>query len=380
MARDIINVIAFHAAIEGALESLPATLQCHRRTLKTYFHRTTDHHRSIRKAHRRKADPAWAQRKFDEGLTIYRFDESRRKNLIENIRWEFDNLERVAELERDPNRTAAWKATAFFRGLGHRRGDFGDLADLTWNFLARAQSAALKARRYEILREPAENMTGSLVASRCISLDAIIRIGRSADNCLSECEDRWKEFIFGTIDIWSLSEDDRLVAVLAVKRASNQVVEARGPLNKEIALCHVHDVASFCRKANLSISERCQGLLVEFAECPVVGPKIVLLDDCIVEYAEWPNAVRIDWSSALRMNILDENEKISEVRFTNSHSILSLAFDPASSCAREILDGRDAREAITAFGEAAVRKIVKTIAMDEIRPTLVQHRLLALTA
>ena len=119
-------------------------------------------------------------------------------------------------------------------------------------------------------------------------------------------------------------------------------------------------------------------MLLEFAECPVLGPKIVLLDDRIVEYAEWPNAVRIDWSSACRTSNLEE--EATELRFITPHSSLSLAFDPASSCAREILDGRDPRGAITVFGEAALRKIMKTIAMDEVRPTLVQHRLLALTA
>jgi hypothetical protein len=103
-----------------------------------------------------------------------------------------------------------------------------------------------------------------------------------------------------------------------------------------------------------------------------------LLDDRIVEYAEWPNAVRIDWASACRTDILEE--EATGLRFINPHSSLSLAFDPAESLAREILDGRDPRPAISAFGAGALRKIMKTIAMDEIRPTLVQHRLMALSA
>jgi len=283
----------------------------------------------------------------------------------------------VAEWGDGPNNAMALKATALLRGLAHRRDYFGDLGVITENFLAQIQSAALKARRHEILRAPAESVTGSLVASRCVSLDAIMRIGRSADNCLAESGDYWTDFVSGTRDIWAFREDARLVAILAVSRSLNEVLEVRGPRNRKIAFRHIRDLALFCRERNFTIWESCEGLLAEFAECPVLGPKVIVFDDCVVEYAEWSNAVRVDWSSAVETSVADEND---EIWFKKPQAVLTLAFDPASSCAREILDGRDFGKAITAFGEATLRKIVKTIAMDQATPSLVQHRLLALTA
>jgi hypothetical protein len=372
VVRDIINGSAFQSAIADALEGLPPALQRHRPALKTYFHRTADQHDSILKAHRRKADPAWAQRKFDEGMVLYRFNETDREHLVSAILSPFSDLAKVAEMERGTDRNMAQEAKAFLKGLAHKNDGLHYPGNEARYLIERANLATIRARRHEILRETAMRMAGSLVGSRCTSLAAIIRLGWSAENCLSKSSHHWKAFVSGTVDFWSLHDDARLVAVLAVKRASNQVIEARGRLNRRIALRHIHDVALFCRKAGFSISERCVGLLAEYAECPVLGPKIVILDDCVAEYAEWSNAVRID--------IEGEEVQVEEWPFPDTPTTVSLAFDPSSSCAREILDGRDPRGAISAFGSERLRKIVKAIAMNETTPTLVQHRLLALAA
>jgi hypothetical protein len=230
--------------------------------------------------------------------------------------------------------------------------------------------ASLKARRHENLREPAEIGAGALVATRCSSLDAIIGLGRSLQNCLAQNNYHWEEFVSGKIDIWSLRVDSQLVAVLAVKKASNRISEARGPFNKIISVRHIQDVALFCRKADFSIPADCEGLLAEYAENPMLGPKIVVLDDCIAEYAEWSNSVRID--------IVDQDYHGWPISI--GYNVLSLVFDPAVSCAREILDGRNLPDTVKSFGGERLRQIVQTIAMDEATPSLVQHRLLALAA
>jgi hypothetical protein len=375
VTRDIINGTALQSAIAEALEGMPPALQSYHPALKTYFHRTADQHASIRKAHRRKGDPGWAQRKFDEGQTLYRFDERRREGLVEVIRDQFDDLAKLATLAQNRGRPMAREAGVFLGGLAHRRG--GDLdGPSRWAcvFLQYARIAALKAGRNETLREPAEILAGSLVASRCISLDEVIGTGRSLNNCLRENADLWEEFASGKIDFWSLREDAKIIAVLAVNRASKRVVEARGHLNRNIALRHIHGVALFCRKADFSISKDCNGLLAEYADYPVLGPKIVVLDDCVAEYAEWTNAVRIDFGSEL------VDREITDFAMDNLRVILSLTFDPATSCAAEILDSRDPRDAICTFGKKRLRKIMKIIALNEITPTLVQHRLLALAA
>jgi hypothetical protein len=180
----------------------------------------------------------------------------------------------------------------------------------------------------------------------------------------------WEDFVAGKIDIWSICEGHQLVAVLSVKRATNQVNEARGPLNRNIALRHIHHVALFCRKARFSISTQCEGLLAEYAESPILGPRIVVLDKCIAEYAEWPNAVRIDIVGA----------EYPGWPMSNRYMILSVSFDSALSCAREILTGRNHQEAMREFGAKRLRKIVQNVALDEVTPTVVQHRLLALAA
>ena len=373
VTRDIINCAALWSAIAAALEGLPPALQIYHPALKTYFHRSSDQHDSIRKARRRKADPGWAHQKFDNGQTLYRFDESRREDLFETIRDQFCNLVKMAVLAQDRAQPMAREAGAFLGGLSHQRdGDLEGPGRGARNFLQYAQLAALKARRHQTLREPAERLAGTLTASRCISLDAIIRLGRSAQNCLSESSDHWEDFVSGKIDVWSLCDDVRLVAVLSINQATHQVIEAKGPRNRSIAPRYIHDVARFCREGNLGISKDCEGLLAEYAERPVLGPKIVVLGDCVAEYTEWSDAVRID--------VGNEGGDISALTFAEPSAILSLAFDPAVSCATEIIEVRDPRHAISTFGKKRLRKIIKTIAMNETTPTLVQHRLLALTA
>jgi hypothetical protein len=185
VTRDIINGGALRSVIAEALEGAPPALQRYRPNLNTYFHRTAVLHASIRKAHRRKEDPTWAHRKFDEGLTLYRFDERQGEDLLSAIRLQFDELAKVAKLEQNRDRTVALEAAAFLRGLSHRRGDLDDPRRDAGEVLQRARTAELKAQRHETLREPEVIVAGSLVASRCVSLDEIMRLGRSLENCLT---------------------------------------------------------------------------------------------------------------------------------------------------------------------------------------------------
>lgn len=373
MTREIINGAALSSAIAAALEDLPPALQPYRPTLQTYYQRSIDQHDSIRRARRRKADPGWAHQKFADGQTLYRFDESRRQDLIETIQNQFGNLLKMAVLAQDRAQPMAREAGAFLGGLAHRWDD--DLEGpgrWAWNFMQCAQRAALKARRHETLREPAERLAGSLNASRCISLDAMMRLGRSAQNCLSKSSDHWEGFVFGKIDIWSLSEDAQLVAVLSVNRATNQVTEARGPHNKIIAQRHVHQVALFCRQGGWGIS-RCDGLLAAYAEAPVLGPKLVVIGNTVAQYIEWPNAVRIDIGSE------NDDREVTEFTLSNPPAVLWLAFDPVVSSGGETIAVRAPRRAIAAFGKKRLRKIVESIAMSLMTLTVVQHRLLTLT-
>ena len=370
MSRDIINAPALQEAIEEALSDTPPALRDYLPGLRAYLRRAAESHESIRTAHRRKSDPSWAQTKFDEGRVLYRLYARDRDDLVEDIRNQFDELVQVAVLARDKRARVQRNAASFLKSLPHRRGDIRDLGREAWRLIEQAETAALRARRHEIIRRPAHISAGPLHGTRCVSIDEVARLGRTARNCLSDNEDYWKQFASGDIDIWSLHDGNRLVAALEVKRASNEVAEAFGPSNATISLHDIREVTQFCMVAGFGIGRGCDGLLAEFATPYLVEPRVVEDGKRIAIYAEWPTAVRIDLSdSSSRMTI-----------FSGLTETLALSFDPERRCGESALEQGDPRQSIVRFGRKRLRRIVRAIALDQTAPTLVQHRLLTLAA
>lgn len=78
-------------------------------------------------------------------------------------------------------------------------------------------------------------------------------------------------------------------------------------------------MALFCQAAELAISQRCQGLLPDYAASLLIEPRVVPLGREVALYAEWPTAVRIDLSGAA---------DLSEEWDGRTRRVLSLAFDP----------------------------------------------------
>lgn len=370
MSRDIINAPALQEAIEEALSDAPPALRAYQSGLRAYLRRATESHKSIRKAHCRKNDPSWAQTKFDEGRVLYRLYEKDRDELIEDIRNQYDELGQVAVMAREGCAPIQRDAAAFLKSLPHRRGDIRDLGREAWSLIDQAETAALRARRHEVIRPPAHIAAGSLRGIRCVSINEVAQLGRNAQNCLSDNEEYWKQFASGEIDIWSLYNGDRLVAALEVKRATNKVAEAFGPSNATIGLHDVREVTQFCMVAGFGIGRECEGLLAEFATSFLVEPRLVEDGKRIAIYAEWPTAVRIDLSdSGSRMAM-----------FGGSTETLVLSFDPGRRCGESAFEQGDPRQSIARFGRKRLRRIVRAIALDQTAPTLVQHRLLALAA
>ena len=370
MSLDIINAPALQGAIEEALSTASPVLRDYHPGLRAYLRRAAESHESIRTAHRRKSDPSWAQTKFDEGRVLYRLYARDHDELVEDIRNQFDELVQVAVLARDGRARIQRNAAAFLKSLPHRRGTIRDLGREAWRFIEQAETAALRARRHEIIRPSAHISAGPLHGTRCVSIDEITQLGRMARNCLSDNEGYWKQFASGKIDIWSLHDGDRLVAALEVKRASNEVAEAFGPTNATIGLHDVREVTQFCMVAGFGIGRGCEGLLTEFATPYLVEPRVIEDGKRIAIYAEWPTAVRIDLSdSSGRMGM-----------FRGSTETLALSFDPDRRCGESALEQGDPRHSIVRFGRKRVRRIVRAIALDQMAPTLVQHRLLTLAA
>ena len=263
----------------------------------------------------------------------------------------------------------AKEARGFLRGLSH--GD-RDLCDLEWeasDLVEEAEIVSLRIRRHEALRTAATVGEGSLIGTRCVTINEIIRLGREARNCLANAKEYWKRFADGQTDIWSVREGDRLVAVLEVGSETGRVEEAFGPSNVTVGPRDAHPVARFCGKAGFGIGPECEGLRDEFAAVPVLGPRSVRVGKRLAVYTEWPTGVRIDMTPNPKRFSLEEHP-----------DTLVLTFDPARSCAEEELQDGEARRAVTRFGRRALRRVAGSIARDQVVPTLVQHRLMALAA
>lgn len=370
MRRDIINAPALQDAIDELLEGALPTLQNYLPALRVSLYRGLESHESVRKARRRKSDPDWAQRKFAEGRALYRFF---RDDLSD---WEIndllDNLKQVAEIATS-GRGLATDAATFLRGLAHRREKIDDINAATRTFLERTETAALRARRHEALRQPVDVAMDALVGAKCVSIDDIIKLGREARNCLADKEDYWKSFASGRTDIWSLRDGNRLVAVLQAK-VGGFVTEVFGPKNIPIGVVGASRIVAFCKAAGLQLEGAGLDLLPDFAGPLLIAPRVVMLKSRIALYAEWPSAVRIDLSGKTggsRAFLASED---------GPDRILTLSFDPEKSCAEEILGATDPREAVNRFGRKRLRQIVQNISLGQTVPSLVQQRLLTLAA
>lgn len=379
MPRNLINLAAFRSAIEEALGECPPAIQDHKPALRSYLMQAATTHESVRIAHRRKNDPDWAIRAFDEGRTLYRFqdDEKHRESLTRDIRHQLSQLEEVAKLARGQQGFGVHDAAAFLRGLSHNRDDLGTLGHSARQLVRQAQTTSMRARRHEVVRTPVRVEVGTLIGERCVSLGDVMRTGRRAQNCLA---DRgityWEGFLAGHWDFWELrlrdgDRRDRLI-VLKVDRQANLVTEALGARNGTIGVFDVGAVAQFCQAAGLTIGHGCRGLLPDFMAPPVIEPRVVDLEDdqCAI-YCEWPTAVRIDLST---------RDDRPFRRRRGATEMLLLTFDPSRPIAAALLDGPDPRADIASFGKKRLRRIVRSLTLDQTRLTRVQQILLVLAA
>lgn len=373
MRPDIINAPALRNAIDELLEGAPPTLRGHIPALRAALRKAMETHESVRKARRRKTDPDWAQAKFDDNQNLYRFHEKKLDD------WEIEDL--LAELGEVAQIVASGgvqsrKAAAFLRGLAH--GDHTvDGIRRSANLIIRAhESAKLRARRHEVLRQPVDVAAGSLIGTRCVSIEDITRLGREAQNCLADNEKYWKAFADGQTDLWSLREGIRLIAVLEVER-SGPVKEVLGPANAPIGPREAGRIAAFCRAAGLRLEGAGLTVLPDFATPAVIDRRVVMLSKRVAVYSEWPTAVRIDLSGKA-----GDPDDLMELFGCDGgpECTLALSFDPNCSSAEEVLGRRDPREAIWRFGRKRLRRIVQGIAFGQAVPSLVQHRLLVLSA
>lgn len=116
MRRDIINAPTLQDAIDKLLEGAPPALRDHITALRPVLRRLFETHHSVRIARPRKSDPDWAQTKFTQGLTLYRFFTE------DFLGWEVedwaDELGPVAEMA-SAGGLGSREAAAFLRGLPH---------------------------------------------------------------------------------------------------------------------------------------------------------------------------------------------------------------------------------------------------------------------
>lgn len=227
-----------------------------------------------------------------------------------------------------------------------------------------------------MLRQPAVVPVGSLTGTRCVSVDDIIRLGREARNCLADQEGLWSAFVEGRTDVWSLRDGGRLVAVIEASQGG-RIMEVLGPANRPIGLAEAGLVARFCMTAGLTLPGPGSNLLPEFADQAVIDRRTVRLGKRVAVYSEWPTAVRID------LSVKAGGADVMRALYGDGAGIehtLALSFDPALSCAEAIMGDDNPREAIRRFGRKNLRRIVGTVAMGDVNPSLVQHRLLALAA
>lgn len=368
---NIINVAELRAVVTEAMAELPSDLERHRSGIQACLTRAAATHDSVRPARRRQGDPAWAQVRFDQGDLLHRFDTRRADQLIREIQHLLSLLQRVGCRATNRPLPLSAEVEAWLRGLAHRYASFEALSDQAEELLGRAAVADLRADRHKALRTPRHVSAGGLSAVRCTSVAEIMGLGRVARNCMVTDSDLWKRFANGVADVWSVRRGPMLVAVLEVHRASGTVVAVAGPRNRRIASADAHPLAQLCRAAGLQISDACEGLRMEFAEAPVLGPITLCIEDRVASYTEWSNAVRIDLST--RAHALDLFAERKTVQ-------LALSFATQHSCVDQILSGDDPRGAIKHFGRKKLRRIVSQIALSQVTPSMVQHRLLALSA
>lgn len=367
MRPDIINAPTLQKTIDGTLEGASSSLRYYKSSIRVGLRRALERHQSVRPARRRKGDPAWAQAKFALSLPLHRFhpehlDEWDLTSILEK----FETVGAIAKA----NNTVAARASAFLRGLAHGAREYRDIWIEAVEIIEAKEMADLRARRDEVVREPASVMVGSLAAARCETLREVTQLGRVAENCLASDSDSWKSFLDGKVDIWRFTDRGRVMAAVEATR-DGVVTEILGPSNARVPLGSAGKAALLCQAAGLSLERPELGLLPEFAEPGLIDKRVVMLGKRVAVYSEWTAAVRIDVST--------DGQGWRDARGV-ANDTLVLSFDPARACGEETLGARDPREAVDHFGRKRLRRIVGQIAMAQAAPSLVQHRLLALAS
>lgn len=356
------------------MEGGPPALQGYRPGVRAFLSKIAEGHQSVRKARLRKSDPDWVRDKFRAGHTLYRFDPDDTEHLVGYLAQNLDCLCRVADYTKARDATVAREAKAFLKCLTHRKEGPRALRREAQEFLSRAaelaERAEIRKKRHLALRDPLTIGAGALTGRRCQSIEEIARTGRGVGNCLRSNEGYWSRFLKGKSDVWVLERAGEPVAVLEVRRRTGTVVEAKDGRNKPIGLADAHAVALFCRVAEFDIDDKCEGLLLAYADPMVKGPLVIEVGGVMVRYAEWPRAVRIDLGA-------DGMELLMEGARSRS---LSVAFDPDLSLGAEMLEGSSGSRHVRAFGKKRLRQILRAVALERIEVTFVQSRLMLLAA
>ncbi|MDR6308475.1 hypothetical protein [Pacificitalea manganoxidans] len=364
MSRDIINIGALQSHVDMLLRNASPALKERAPGLRNAMVRIAMHSDSVVRARRRKTDPDWAQTKFKAQSVLYRFQPDRFfDRRLRALLTVFENVTQLA----GSNETGARDAQAFLRGVPHRGRDIDDLEDRAADLLDRAQRAALRARRFETVCAKNRQISGQITAERCTTLDEVIKLGREGQNCLAHDLEYWRNFLAKTRAFWALRGEAGLVAVLEVDCERGAVVAALGPSNEAIGLRHLQDVVRFCLGQGLALGSAGEGLLPEYAGDYLVPPRVVRVEGHTAFYAEWHGAVRID--------LVKERGR----RRRGRASTLAVALNPSVPLIEAVLSS-DLQDELEDFGHKRLRKIIGTVALDQTAPTIMQHRLLAMTA
>ncbi len=354
MSKDIINAPALAEMVEQAVAAAPKALRPFCAGIRTCLRREAEAHFTVTRARRRRADPPWAQAKFEARRPLHRFDEVWGDALAKELRETVGLLAEVATAAARGG-SATRRAVPFLRSLPHRKE--GRLAAATRDLLRDIEGDELLADPAAPIHPPLDIALGSLTAHRCASVAEVRRLGHEARNCLADDVDVIA-IARGVKKVWALRDGPRLLAV--VTSQDGRAVEAKGPRNAPIGLHDVRDVARLISAAGLAGGE--VGLHAQFAGEPVLVPTAVETRDRWAYYCEWRDA------ALLQVDDVGESHR------------LALSFDPDLPLAVAYADRHtDPRHEVAQFGRKRLRRIMKEVANRSAAPTLVQHRLLALS-
>lgn len=368
--RDIINAPALRKAIDDCLADIPGPLAPYREVVVGWLHRAAPFHSDVKRAHRRKSDPAWAQAKFDAGVQLWRYVPDR-NCATEDFRSALEDAARLAIIAADTD-PVSYQAARLLRSLAHGATRLNQLCGVAAELEHQARRDRLRRNRDLPMRSPLVLCEGNITGTRCATINDIVKLGRETRNCLNDSVDKYHfAFAQSRTDIWALRDGDRLVAVLEVSLPRNSVLQVRGPRNFSLTLDDARDVARFCRAAALKVGKTCDGLRPYYADAPLLGPVAIEVDGSVSLYAEWHEGVRIEGYQDGDRAWMD---------FFLGENLFELSFDLSRPLGVELATSPEPAKAAKKFGKKRLRRIVARVALNQLQPTIVQHRLLALAA